>query len=490
MSRHVLLVGPKSNVWTSPELLPLGLAYLAAMLERAGHTVRIYDAVAEDESLETVLDQALSAGRPYDLVGVTAVTPLIKEAWAVAALAKQRGAATVLGGPHPTILPDESLAHPEVDMVVRGEGEEAIVEIAEALESSKFQVPSSKSFAGILGLSYKNERGQIVHNPARPLRTDLDSLPFPAHHLFQVERYSNLQPLTDGQQKNPRAFTIMTSRGCPYSCIYCSKAVEGKVWRPRSVASVVAEWRWLTEDMRATEIGVADDVFNIRLDRAKDICQALIAERLTKVPWITIHGIRADHTDLELFQLMKRSGCRRVGFGVESGNQRVLDGLKKHQSIDDVRTAFRLARQAGLQTMGFFMFGLPGENEAAMDDTIRLALELDPDMANFMITSPFPGTELYDLVLREGRLFSHDWADFAIHEDHARYEIGEVTAELVVRKWHEAYRRFYLRPGRLARKALQPDTWRRLPTYLTNARRFFLSPKESANRQIGKSATG
>ncbi len=486
MSRHVLLVGPKSSVWTSPELLPLGLAYLAAMLERAGHSVRIYDAVAEDEPLEAVLDQAISAGRPYDLVGVTAVTPLIKEAWAVAALAKQRGAVTVLGGPHPTILPDESLARPEVDLVVRGEGEEAIVEIAEALESSKFHVPSfaltgsspkgSTSFAGILSLSYKDERGQIVHNPLRPLRTDLDSLPFPAHHLFNVERYSNLQPLTDGQHKNPRAFTIMTSRGCPYSCIYCSKAIEGKVWRPRSVASVVAEWRWLSEDMRATEIGVADDVFNIRLDRAKDICRALIAEGLTRVPWITIHGIRADHTDLELFQLMKRSGCRRVGFGVESGNQRVLDGLKKHQSIADVRTAFRLARQAGLQTMGFFMFGLPGENEAAMDDTIRLALELDPDMANFMITSPFPGTELYDLVRREGRLFSHDWADFAIHEDHARYEIGEVTAELVVRKWHEAYRRFYLRPGRLARQALQPDTWRRLPTYLNNARRFFLSP--------------
>jgi anaerobic magnesium-protoporphyrin IX monomethyl ester cyclase len=479
MSRHVLLVGPKSSVWTSPELLPLGLAYLAAMLERAGHTVRIYDAVAEDEPLEAVLDQASSAGRPYDLVGVTAVTPLIKEAWAVAALAKQQGAVTVLGGPHPTILPDESLARPEVDLVVRGEGEEAIVEIAEAL--GRLVVPPAAAGEGqrplssIGNLSYKTPDGQIVHNPARPLRKDLDSLPFPAHHLFQVERYSNLQPLTDGQQKKPRAFTIMTSRGCPYSCIYCSKAIEGKVWRPRSTASVVAEWRWLTEDMRATEIGVADDVFNIRLDRAKDICRALIAGGLTRVPWVTIHGIRADHTDLELFQLMKWSGCRRVGFGVESGNQRVLDGLKKHQTIDDVRTAFRLAKQAGLQTMGFFMFGLPGENEAAMDDTIRLALELDPDMANFMITSPFPGTELYDLVLREGRLFSNDWADFAIHEDHARYEIGEVTAELVVRKWHEAYRRFYLRPGRLARQALQPDTWRRLPTYLTNARRFFLS---------------
>ncbi|GAF99171.1 unnamed protein product, partial [marine sediment metagenome] len=147
----------------------------------------------------------------------------------------------------------------------------------------------------------------------------------------------------------------------------------------------------------------------------------------------------------------------------------------KNQTIDDVRQAFRNARRAGLQTIGFFIFGLPGDNEESMEDTIRLALELDPDLANFMIAAPFPGTELYEMVLEEGELFSHDWRDFAIHDEKARFAIGELTAELVERKWHEAYRRFYLRPSRLLRKGLTPEFWRRLPTYVSDARRFFMS---------------
>lgn len=486
---NVLLVSPKSNVWTSPELLPAGLAYLAACLERAGHQVRVYDAVTEDDTVEAEMDRALAGGRPYDIVGITAVTPLIKEAWRVAGEAKRRGALTVLGGPHPTILPEESVARPEVDMVVRGEGEDAIVEIAAAVEAWKNERREGSTvnsdglaqhLAGIAGLSYKNATGQVVHNPARPLRRDLDSLPFPAYHLFKIEKYSNLQPMTDGRDPHARAFTILTSRGCPYQCTYCSKAITGRTWRPRSIEAVIREWRWLVEDLRATEIGLADDVFNLDLERAKELCRALIAAGLNKVPWITIHGMRVHPTDLELFQLMKKAGCKRVGFGVESGNQAVLDGIKKHQTLDQVRAAFRNAKQAGLQTMGFFMFGLPGETAETMNDTIELALELDPDMANFMITSPFPGTELYETVLKHGRLFSTDWSDFAIHDDKARFEIGQVTKELVEAKWHEAYRRFYLRPGRILRKALMPDTWRRLPTYLVNARRFFLGGHKSA----------
>jgi radical SAM superfamily enzyme YgiQ (UPF0313 family) len=217
------------------------------------------------------------------------------------------------------------------------------------------------------------------------------------------------------------------------------------------------------------------------VERAKTICRMLVEEGLNTVPWTTIHGIRADNTDLELFQLMKRAGCKRVGFGVESGNQHVLDTMKKNQTIEDVRQAFHNAREAGLQTIGFFIFGLPGENEDAMEDTIKLALELDPDLANFMIAAPFPGTQLYQMIQDEGHLFSHDWRDFAIHDDKTRFEIGDVTAELVERKWHEAYRRFYLRPSRLLRKGLTPEFWKRLPTYLADARRFFVSRAGSAN---------
>jgi radical SAM superfamily enzyme YgiQ (UPF0313 family) len=452
------------------------LGYLAAVLERAGHQVQIYDAVVEDEPLGNVLER----GR-FEVVGISSTTPLINEAWEAAREAKSHGAVTILGGPHLTLLPDESMQRPEVDLVVRGEGEEAIVEIASNLQSRQFE---KAVWSRIAGLSFRDENSEIIHNPPRPLREDLDSVPFPAHHLFKIERYANLQPITDGLNPKARAYTIVTSRGCPYNCIYCSKAITGRIWRPRSPENVVAEWRWLVRDLGATEIGITDDTMTLDMERAKTICRMLIAEGLNTVPWVTIHGINARNTDEELLRLMKQAGCKRVGFGVESGNQRVLDSIKKQQTIDEVRRAFANAKKAGLETMGFFIFGLPADTEETMEDTIRLALELDPELANFMIAAPFPGTEMYDLILQEGHLFSHAWPDFAIHDEKARFEIGDLTAELVERKWREAYRRFYLRPSRIWRRIASPDTWRRLPTHFSNFRRFFMGRIKKPPREV------
>jgi len=480
----VLLVSPKSELWSSRKHIPLGLGYLGAVLEEEGHELQLWDGAVEEEPLSTLLDR-----ESFDLVGITSTTPLIYEAWEAALEARKRDIITILGGPHPTLLPAESLERPEVDMVVRGEAEDSITEITRALERDEgYLHPGtgmrcflSPAWGRIAGLSFRDVRGETIHNPPRRPPEDLDRLPFPAHHLYKIERYTNLQPLTDGLDPEARAYTIITSRGCPYQCIYCSKAITGNLWRPRSPENVIAEWRKLVVELKATEIGVTDDVMTLDIKRAKEICRLLIEEGLNTVPWITIHGVRADNTDLELFQLMKEAGCKRVGFGVESGNQRVLEIMKKNQTIEDVREAFHNARQAGLQTIGFFIFGLPGENEETMEDTIRLSLELDPDLANFMLAAPFPGTELYQMILDGGNLFSHDWRDFAIHDEKARFEIGDVTAQLVERKWHEAYRRFYLRPGRLIRKGLRPEFWRLLPTYLADARRFFMSRASSAS---------
>jgi len=472
----VLLVSPISDLWNERKHVPLGLGYLAAVMLQAGHEAQIFDAAVEPGPLAERLDRG-----KFDVVGVTSTTPLIDEAWRAAGAAKQRGALTILGGPHLTLMPDESLERPDVDLVVRGEGEDTLLEILALLAQNPGQLTDSggcvfpkEPWSRIRGISFRSLDGEVVHTTNRPLRKDLDSLPFPAHLLLDISRYTNLQPLTDGLDPHARAYTIVTSRGCPYNCVYCSKAITGRTWRPRSPENVAAEWRWLVRDLKATEIGVTDDSMTTDLDRAKTICRMLIGEGLNTVPWITIHGIRAGDTDLELLQLMKQAGCRRVGFGVESGNQRILDSIKKKQTIEEVRAAFLNARQAGLETMGFFIFGLPGEDETTMDDTIRLAIELEPDMANFMIAAPYPGTEMYDKVLKEGRLFSHNWRDFAIHDEKARFEIGDVTAELVERKWHEAYRRFYLRPSRIWRKATNPRFWQDIPAVANNFRRFFV----------------
>jgi radical SAM superfamily enzyme YgiQ (UPF0313 family) len=472
---RILLVSPKSGVWNSRKHIHMGLGYLAGALIAAGYEdVTLFDGEVEEETLASHL-----ARERYEVVGISSPTPLIYEAWEAAAAAKSRGAIAILGGPHLTLMPDETMRNPDaaVDLVVRGEAEETIVELVRAFEAhqvaGRIQLDAC-DLEPILGLSWKDATGRVVHNPDRPLRRDVEKIPWPAHHLFKIESYTNLQPLTDGLDPGARAYTLVTSRGCPYQCVYCSKPITGHTWRARSPEDVVAEWRYLVEEMRATEIGITDDVWNLKLERAKQICRLLIAAGLTHVPWVTVHGMRADGTDAELFRLMKQAGCKRAGFGVESGNQAVLDAIKKRQTLEDVRRAFREARAAGLQTMGFFIFGLPADTEQTMDDTIRFALELDPDMANFMIAAPYPGTELWQIAKRDGRLFSMDWRDYAIHDERARYELPALPAELVERKWQEANRRFYLRPRQLWRKARQPDTWRRLPRYLSDAGRLFL----------------
>jgi radical SAM superfamily enzyme YgiQ (UPF0313 family) len=465
----------------------MGLGYLAGSLLAHGYECEIWDASVEAD-LET-FEEKLTRD-PFEVVCLSAPTPLITQAWEAAAIAKKHGVITILGGPHLTLMPHESMEKPQVDLVVRGEGEYTLIEIMRALEKeleigdwrliSNLQSRLFDPRAGwgsILGLSWRNLDGKIVHNLDRPLPDDIDAIPFPAFQLFKVDRYTNLNPLTDGLDMNARAFTIVTSRGCPYKCTYCSKPITGDTWRGRSVENVIAEWNWLVKDLGATEIGITDDIWNLDKDRAKELCRALIKAKLNHVPWVTIHGMKVNNTDAELFQLMKQAGCKRVGFGVENGDDWMLRHvIKKGQTVDMVRQAFKWSKQAKLQTMGFFIFGMPGETEESMEKTIQLALELDPDLAHFMMAAPFPGTEMWETLKKHGDVFSDqmDWSQIAIQDDKAHFAFGDLTKETVERKWHEAHRRFYLRPKRIARIAVRKDTWQRFPYYLKTAANMLL----------------
>lgn len=477
---RVLLASPEAKVWSERKHIPLGLGYLAAVLREAGHDVFIYDAAIEDLPVDYYIEQAEAAGKPFRVIGITAATPLIGDAWAMAATAKKYGLITILGGPHLTIMPAESLGpeHPYVDYTFKGEAEEGIVAFVEALERGR-----KPEDCDIPGLNFR--RGdEIVVSPVSPIIEDLDKLPFPAHDLFKIDKYTNLQPLTDGLDPHARSFTIITSRGCPYKCTFCSKPITGDTWRGRSVENVIKEWRWLVRDLGATEIGVTDDIWNLKLPRAKEICRRLIEEGLNTVPWVTVHGMKVNHTDPELFHLMKAAGAKRVGFGVENGDPWMLRNIiRKSQTLDQVRDAFRWAKAAGLQTMGFFIFGMPKETEETMEKTIRLALELDPDLANFMLAAPFPGTKMWDMIKEGGEIFAHEWPDYAIHEQKARFTMhdGSYDPDLVVRKWREAYRRFYLyRPKRVWEKMSKKSFWLDLPHTLANARRFFIGNGKQA----------
>jgi radical SAM superfamily enzyme YgiQ (UPF0313 family) len=301
----------------------------------------------------------------------------------------------------------------------------------------------------------------VIHTPDRPLIEDLDSLPFPAYHLFKMERYTNLQPTLD--QVEGKSYSILTSRGCPYRCTYCSQILP-RVWRMRSPESVVAEWRWLVRDLEAKEIGVLDDSFNIDRKRVLAICDLLMAEGLNHVPWIMINGIRANLVDEALLGRMREAGCIRTAFGVESGNQEILDSvIGKQLTLEQIRAAFKAAKSVGMETIGFFIIGLPGETEETIEDTIRFACELDPLVANFSMATPFPSTEMREVVLEKGRLLAQDWDDYAFFESRPTFEMDGLPARVVERKWREAYRRFYLRPHRLWRTLTRKRTWLDLP---------------------------
>jgi radical SAM superfamily enzyme YgiQ (UPF0313 family) len=287
---------------------------------------------------------------------------------------------------------------------------------------------------------------------------DLDTLPFPAYHLFKMECYTNLQPATD-HIDGSKSFSVMTSRGCPYRCTFCSQSIMPIKWRARSQESVLKEWEHLVNEMGAQEIGVLDDSANIDVLRLERVADMIIEQKLNHVPWIFVNGIRANLATVDTLGKLKKAGLKRTAFGVESGDPDVLLSIDKKIDHDTIRQAFKNAKLVGLETIGFFIIGLPGETEESMERTIKFACEVDPLIANFSMMTPYPGTKVYEIAKRQGRLLLNDWEDYVFFDGRARYEMGDMTAEMVERKWKEAYRRFYLRPHRIAMTLARKDFW-------------------------------
>ena len=461
----------------------LGLAYLAAVSERRGDEVVIFDADVEKQTVAEFVQEF----RPH-LVGITANTPQVKQAWRTAKAIKEvHDCPVVLGGPHVSVLPEESCEKPYVDIVVRGEGEDAWIDISNRLEvylaehaeyhTEAFLHTENEIFDDCLGLTFKTSDGRIHNNPDREAIADLDSLPWPAYHLFKMENYTNLQPATD-HVDGARSFSIMTSRGCPYRCTFCSQSIMPIKWRSRSAESVLAEWRHLVEDLGAEEIGILDDSANIRVKRLQEIAHLLIENKLNHVPWIFVNGIRANLASKELLGLLKQAGLRRTAFGVETGDEEILLSIDKKVDHDTIRQAFKNAKEVGLETIAFMIIGLPGETRETMQKTIDFAIELDPLIANFSMMTPYPGTKVYEIVKRQGRFLINDWEDYVFFQQAARYEMGDMTAELVEEMYRKAYRQFYLRPAPIIRRLKTKDFWLNLPRNIRIALSTFIPQKE------------
>jgi len=379
----IALIAPKWNKKAN-DYPPLGLAYLAAVMEQSGHETRIFDlSLDPDSSLEADAD-SIVAFDPQ-LVGITAMTSLYQSALETATLLKARlGRPIVIGGPHATMFPERLLTEsPVLDYVVRGEGELTLRELVEALEGQR-------DLSSVAGLTYR-VRSEVVSNPDRELLADLDSLPFPARQHFDLSRYGLRTP-----QGQPMV-TILSSRGCPYNCSYCFKGIVGRTYRHRSPQNIIAEIKQVIGQTGIRSLYFIDDLFTADVRRLSELMELMIAEKLD-IRWQCL--ARVDRVTPEVLRTMYAAGCRRIHLGIESGNPDVLRQISKGIKLDQVRQTVRWAKDAGIQVKGYFMLGLPGDTEATMQQTIDLAVELDLEEAMFSLTTPFPGTRLWDELVK------------------------------------------------------------------------------------------
>ncbi len=435
-AKIVFINPPQQTGYPQP---PMGLASLAAVLEKEGFDTAIVDANVQRLKPEEVISHVADA----DVVGLTAMTPTIGIALEIARRVKESrpDVPVLLGGAHATLLPEATLAGaPGVDIIVRGEGEKVIVDLLQALRSRQ-------ALYDLPGITYRGG-GEVISTAPATENVELDSLPFLAYHLLPWHRY---KPYPPHGRASPFA-AIITSRGCPYHCSYCSKPVFGTKFRAQSPLRVTDEIAYYKEKFHIGELAFYDDVFTLDGKRAYAIAESMLHKGL-KIPWTC--ETRVNLVDRELLQQMKKAGCYAIAYGVESASPEILKTLSKNISVEQVEEAVRLTREAGIQTIGYFMLGSPGETPETVCQTIDFAKNLKLDFAQFAVTIPFPGTELYDIYLRNGHK-DISWEDLS----YARLE-GGVTpvfesdrlSKADLQHWvKKAYREFYLRPAYLGQR--------------------------------------
>lgn len=395
---------------------PLGLGYIAAVLEKNYH-VKILDCLAEGFDNETMTAKYITYGlsleeikdrikdfRP-DMVGVSCMFSVqFYNALSVCKIAKEvnQNIITVMGGTHPSSLPKEVLENASVDFVIIGEAEQTIVQLLEAINKDK-------DFSSIDGLGYKID-GQIFINQKTRYIQDLDKIPFPARHLLPMEVYFKInRPHGMNARYSPNT-NMITSRGCPARCIFCSiHTVSGRNYRMRSPENVLLEIELLKKNYGIKEIQFEDDNLTFDKQRAKRIFQGLLEKNLD-IAWTAPNGVALWALDFELIRLMKKSGCRHLALGIESGEQEVLDKIiKKPLRLEKVKPLVAQMKKVGIRTTSFFVVGFPGENIKQIKTTLRFALSLPCDDINFFFASPYPGTELYRIA-KEKNLLRPDFS--------------------------------------------------------------------------------
>ena len=411
---------------------PLGLMYLASSLEGAGHKVEINDLEINPEYISTI-----KCFKP-DIVGITSVTPTYHIATEIFHTIKNidDSIITIAGGPHYTALPKESLQeNKDIDFIIHGEGEVTIIELIK-------EINGRHNFNKIKGVAYEDEEG-IKINERRELIRDLDKILFPARHLIDQSKYlwsvpkKGLIPIT----------SLMTTRGCPSLCSFCSQHITfGRRVRYRSSDNVVQEIEEAKEKYHIDHFTVVDDTLGLNKKRTYELCDAI------KDLNITFEGYtRVDVIDKELLLRLKEAGLNRLSFGIESGDQNILDAIRKGINPEQIKKAYEIATEVGLETRGSIILGLPFETKETIKETIKFIKSLKCKQMYVNVGTPFPGTEYCEMAQKGYgglRLIDTDWRDYR-RWGSAVLDVNDLTAEDLIRWQRKALLSFYLRPKQI-----------------------------------------
>ncbi len=422
-------------------LPPLGLAYIASVLKQNGISVKIIDINALGVPGKR-LKEILVMMNP-SIVGITCNTFTFRAAMDTARIVKDSlpGVFLVMGGPHITVLGEETLRyHKEIDCGIVSEGEAPMLEVAR-------EYLSGGNWCATDNIIYR-KNGCVITNRRNDRPAEVNSIPMPARELLPENSYREFF-------SHGKTTSLVTSRGCAFACAFCAKWLKSGL-RLRSPENIILELEKLVNGCGYRNIIFYDDTFTVSEDRIRKLCRLIIGRRL-KFRWSCF--TRADRINPDLLLDMRKAGCRRVSLGIESASQRVLDNLKKGISMEDAARAVRLIREAGIQSVAYFMYGSPGDTPGTMKQTFRFSRELQPDYAYYSITILHPGTELYDYAEERGYISRDYWRQYVERNGsfpgRPPYLIERgVTPEFLERFQRNSYLFFYMRPGYILKKIL------------------------------------
>jgi len=409
---------------------PLGLAYIASYLKSRKHYVKIFDSSFSLDVFKDIKNQVHEFSP--DFVVLTATTPQIDFAFKIAEYIKGMAPAIkiILGGFHVSALPKESISHPDIDIIVCGEGEITVSEIVEGEEINR-----------IKGVCFR-EGPEIKINPSRLLIEDLDSLPFPLWEQLPVKSYFYFPEKTVG---------VISGRGCLYNCSFCASAVINQHrYRTRSPGNFVAEIEWLGKNFGTKHLFFIDETFTSQPQRTEEICRLILKKKLL-FKWTC--DTRADCLTKGMLKLMKLSGCHTIRIGVESADDQVLQATGKKITLGQVERAISWARELGIKTTAYFLLGLPYETEISLAKTLNFAKKLKTDLAHFTMLVPLPGTRIWEIV-KEGKILrstAKDWSQY-VRYDQAIVESDHLSTTKLFQFHRQMIRSYYLSPGYIFRR--------------------------------------